>query len=54
MDAYIIVVDHRIDLGMAKTAAKEGLESIHDIDVVDYAKHPLVETTKRLQSRENV
>ncbi len=54
MDAYIIVVDHRIDLGMAKTAAKEGLESIHDIEVVDYAKHPLVETTKRLQSRENV
>ena len=50
MDAYVIVVDHRVDLGMAKTSAKEGLETLEDIRVVDYAKHPLVETTKRLQS----
>jgi IMP dehydrogenase len=34
---------------MQRTAEKEGLESIADIDVVDYARHPLVETTKRLQ-----
>lgn len=52
MDAYVIVIDHAIELGMAKTAAKEGLENISDIDVVDYAKHPLVETTKRFQSDE--
>ncbi|WP_254808741.1 CBS pair associated ParBc domain-containing protein [Natronosalvus amylolyticus] len=52
MDAYVIVIDHPIDLGMAKTAKKEGLESIADIEVVDYAKHPLVETTKRFQSDE--
>ena len=50
MDAYVIVVDRAIDLGMARTAAKEGLERIDDIDVVDYARHPLVQTTKRLQS----
>ncbi len=50
MEAYVIVIDERIDLGMAKTAAKEGLESLEDVEVVDYAKHPLVETTKRLQS----
>ncbi|MFP9191665.1 CBS domain-containing protein [Natronosalvus vescus] len=49
MDAYVIVIDHELDLGMAKTAAKEGLERITDIEVVDYAKHPLVETTKRFQ-----
>ncbi|MFP8955851.1 CBS domain-containing protein [Natrialbaceae archaeon A-CW3] len=49
MDAYVIVIDHELDLGMAKTAAKEGLEQITDIEVVDYAKHPLVETTKRFQ-----
>ncbi len=49
MDAYVIVTDHRVELGMAETAEKEGLETIDDIKVVDYARHPLVETTKRLQ-----
>jgi len=49
MDAYVIVVDERIELGMAKTAAESGLESLEDIEVVDYAHHPLVETTERLQ-----
>jgi len=50
MDAYVIVIDDGIDLGMARTARKEDLEGIDDIDVVDYARHPLVQTTKRLQS----
>ncbi|QFU83083.1 CBS domain-containing protein [Natronorubrum aibiense] len=50
MDAYVIVIDQPVDLGMANTAKKENLESIDDIDVVDYARHPLVQTTKRLQS----
>jgi len=49
MDAYVIVLDRRVDLGMAKTAEKEGLESVADIEVVDYARHPLVETTERFQ-----
>jgi IMP dehydrogenase len=49
MDAYVIVIDEPVDLGMAKTAEKEELESIEDIDAVDYAHHPLIETTKRLQ-----
>ncbi|WP_135829121.1 CBS pair associated ParBc domain-containing protein [Halorussus halobius] len=49
MDAYVILVDEDVDLGMAETAEKEGLETLDDIDVVDYARHPLVETTKRLQ-----
>ena len=49
MDAYVIVLGKRVDLGMARTAKKEGLEEIDDIDVVDYARHPLVETTERLQ-----
>ncbi|RQG87002.1 CBS domain-containing protein [Natrarchaeobius halalkaliphilus] len=52
MDAYVIVIAGEIELGMAKTAAKEELEGISDIDVVDYARHPLVQTTKRLQSQE--
>ena len=49
MDAYVIVPETPIDLGMAKTAEKEGLETVSDVEVVDYARHPLVETTKRLQ-----
>jgi IMP dehydrogenase len=34
---------------MADTAASHGLESIEDISIVDYARHPLVETTEQLQ-----
>jgi len=53
MDAYVIVVDEDggadLELGMQRTAEKEGLASIDDIDVVDYARHPLIETTERLQ-----
>jgi CBS domain-containing protein len=52
MDAYVIVIGQRVDLGMAKTAEKENLTGIEDIDVVDYAHHPLIETTKRLQEEE--
>ena len=49
MDAYVIVIDERVELGMAETARKENLDSIDDIEEVEYAHHPLVETTKRLQ-----
>ena len=49
MDAYVIVIEESVDLGMAETARKENLESIADIEAVDYAHHPLIETTKRLQ-----
>jgi IMP dehydrogenase len=49
MDAYVIVLDEGVELGMQRTAEKEGLTSISDIEVVDYARHPLVETTHRLQ-----
>jgi CBS domain-containing protein len=51
MDAYVIVVeaDRPVTLGMERTAEKEGLSSIDDVAVVDYARHPLIETTKRLQ-----
>lgn len=49
MDAYVIIPETRLDLGMAKTAEEKGLSSIADITIVDYARHPLVETTERLQ-----
>jgi IMP dehydrogenase len=49
MDAYVIALGQRVDLGMARTADSENLESVSDVDVVDYARHPLVETIERLQ-----
>ncbi|MFB6168036.1 MAG: CBS pair associated ParBc domain-containing protein [Haloferacaceae archaeon] len=49
MDAYVVLLPHSVDLGIARTAEREGLETIDDIEVVDYAHHPLVETTRRLQ-----
>lgn len=49
MDAYIIRIDERIELGLARAAAEESLESVADVEVVDYAHHPLVEATQRLQ-----
>jgi IMP dehydrogenase len=51
MDAYVIVVKaaEPVQLGMERTAENEGLKSIDDVEVVDYARHPLIETTKRLQ-----
>jgi IMP dehydrogenase len=52
MDAYVILLGDRVDLGMAKTAAKEGLATIDDITVVDYAHHPLVQKTHRLRDEE--
>ncbi len=49
MDAYVIVVSDPIELGMERTARDEGLSTIGDIEVIDYARHPLVETTERFQ-----
>ncbi len=49
MDAYVVVIEESIELGMAETARSEGLEGLEDIEVVDYARHPLVETTERLR-----
>ena len=49
MEAYVITPAEPIELGIAKTAADAGLEGIDDIDVVDSARHPLVETVEQLQ-----
>ncbi|MDY6764081.1 MAG: CBS domain-containing protein [Halobacteria archaeon] len=46
MDAYVIIVDEEVDLGMEKTAQEGGLESLDDIQIVDYARHPLIEATR--------
>jgi IMP dehydrogenase len=45
IEAYVIVVDEAVDLGLAETE----LDGVGDLEVVDYARHPLVETTERLR-----
>jgi len=52
MEANVIVLDAAVELGMARTAADADLERIDDIEVVDYARHPLVQTTQRLQDEQ--
>ncbi len=49
MDAYVIPVSDEIHLGMEKTAASSGLHTLSDVKILDYAKHPLIEITKRLK-----
>jgi len=47
MDAYVIVVNDEIEeLGLEKTAQESGLSTLEDVDVVDYARHPLIEATR--------
>lgn len=49
-DAYVIIVNEPdIELGMERTARQEGLTSVDDIEIVDYARHPLIERTERLK-----
>lgn len=49
MDAYVIVTGEQIDLGIGQLAAAESLDSLDDIEVLDYARHPLVKRTHRLR-----
>ena len=52
MDAYVIPLGEEVHLGMEKTAASAGLHTLSDIKILDYAKHPLVEVTKRLKKND--
>lgn len=47
MEAYIIVMNEEIELGMEKTAKKTGLRTLDDIEILDYPHHPLIEITTR-------
>ncbi|OPX71632.1 MAG: Inosine-5'-monophosphate dehydrogenase [Methanoregulaceae archaeon PtaB.Bin108] len=48
LDAYVIEVDEDIELGMERTARAMNLRSLDDIQVLDYARHPLVAITHRI------
>ncbi|MHC1570303.1 MAG: CBS domain-containing protein [Methermicoccaceae archaeon] len=47
LDAYVLVVDENVPLGMESTAAHLGLKTIDDIKIMDYVKHPLTEITQK-------
>jgi len=51
LDAYIIEINEDIELGMERTARAMNLKTLDDIQVLDYARHPLVAITHRLVRR---
>ena len=51
LDAYIIEIKEDIELGMERTARAMNLKTLDDIQVLDYARHPLVAITHRLVKR---
>jgi CBS domain-containing protein len=51
LDAYVIEIDEEIELGMERTARAMNLKTLDDIQVLDYARHPLVAITHRLVRR---
>lgn len=48
LDAYIIDIDLEEELGLERTARAQNLSSLSDIQVMDYARHPLMAVTHRL------
>lgn len=51
LDAYVIEVNENIELGIERTAKAMNLNTLDDIQVLDYARHPLVAITHRLVRR---
>jgi IMP dehydrogenase len=51
LDAYVIEVNENIELGLERTAKAMNLRTLDDIQVLDYARHPLVAITHRLVRR---
>jgi IMP dehydrogenase len=52
LDAYIIEIKEEIELGMERTAHAMNLKTLDDVQILDYARHPLVAITHRLVKRE--
>lgn len=51
LDAYIIEIGEDVELGMERTAKAMNLSTLDDVQVLDYARHPLVAITHRLVKR---
>lgn len=52
MEAYILRLAKPVELGMAETARKSGLNSLDDVQIIDYAHHPLIEKIDRDETDE--
>lgn len=52
LDSYIIRIKEDIELGMERTAHAMNLKTLDDVQVLDYARHPLVAITHRLVKRD--
>ena len=48
LEAYIITITEDIELGLERTARQLHLEKIADIEVMEYARHPLIAGTHRV------
>jgi len=48
LEAYIITITEDIELGLERTARELHLGEIADIEILDYARHPLVAGTQRI------
>ena len=49
--AYVITLDKPIKLGVEKTAEKNGIHSIEDIEIIQDAQHPLIAMTGKLREK---
>lgn len=47
LEAYIIEIMENIELGLERTAKAMNLRTVDDIQIMDYARHPLVAGTHR-------
>jgi IMP dehydrogenase len=47
LDAYLIEIMEDIELGLERTARTMDLKTINDIQIMDYARHPLIAGTHR-------
>ncbi len=51
ISAYVITLDKPIKLGIEKTAEKNGIYSIDDIEIIADAQHPLIAVTGSLRDK---
>ena len=51
ISAYVISLDKEIKLGIEKTAEKNGIYSIDDIEIIADAQHPLIAVTGKLRDK---
>ncbi|RUM35129.1 MAG: hypothetical protein DSY33_00285 [Archaeoglobus sp.] len=51
LEAYILDVPDKIELGIERLVKKKGIKSVDDVEVIEDVPHPLVEITFRNTSR---